>query len=372
MSGAPSLSGESGKLIGVLDACLKDGFGSVTLNSLVINNNVATATVSSGHNFSMIGSTGPVILISGASPSELNTEWRIATVPNSTTFTFATSGISNQTATGTIAAKRSSAGFSKTYSGTNLAAYRSDKLTSSRLYLRVDDTGTTHARCVGYETMTDVNSGTNPFPTSAQINGGVYWIKSSSANSTIRDWFLVSNGHISYLYIKPTTDNYVVGHMFGDIISYVPSDAYNAIIQGATGAYYDGGYNFHTYIAETTALGHFIARGINQVVGSATIGKCGNVRAIGQTESGKGNFNFPNSADGSLITGTCLILQDASSIRGVLPGWYSLPQNQPMINNTTIYTMIGDEMKELVIFSASGSQLASSGRVAIDITGPWL
>ncbi len=69
MSGAPSLSGTAGALVGVLDACLVDGFGSVTVDSLTVASNVATATISGGHQFAMIGNTGPVITIAGANPS---------------------------------------------------------------------------------------------------------------------------------------------------------------------------------------------------------------------------------------------------------------------------------------------------------------
>lgn len=132
MAGAPALSGTPGALISVLDACLKDGFGTVTLNSLVVAGNVATGTVNAGHGFTMVGgAVGPVITIAGATPAGLNGTWRIASVPNSTTFTFATSGIADQTATGTITAKRAPLGFSKVFSGTNKAVYRADDVASS-------------------------------------------------------------------------------------------------------------------------------------------------------------------------------------------------------------------------------------------------
>ena len=131
MSGAPVLSGTAGTLIAVLDACLVNGFGSVTLNSLVVQNNVATATVSGGHGFAMIvgvnnvsPGVGPVVRIDGATPAALNGDWRLASVPNSTTFTFAAEGIPDQTATGTITAKRAPAGWAKAFGGANKAAYQ--------------------------------------------------------------------------------------------------------------------------------------------------------------------------------------------------------------------------------------------------------
>lgn len=162
MAGAPALSGTVGALIGVLDACLVNGFGTVTLNSLVVAGNVATGTVNAGHGFAMIGgAVGPVIAIAGATPAGLNGTWCIASVPGSTTFTFSTAGIADQAATGTITAKRPPLGFSKAFSGTNKAAYRADDVASSRLYLRVADDGTgaaTYARVRGFETMSDVDT----------------------------------------------------------------------------------------------------------------------------------------------------------------------------------------------------------------------
>lgn len=71
---APTLANTVGSLITVLDACLVNGYGSVTLSSLVVSSNVATATVAAGHGFTMIGDTGHVIKIEGAAPSGLNGE----------------------------------------------------------------------------------------------------------------------------------------------------------------------------------------------------------------------------------------------------------------------------------------------------------
>jgi hypothetical protein len=34
-------------------------------------------------------------------------------------------------------------------------------------------------RASGYESMSDVNTGTGPFPTAAQVAGGGYWEKSA-------------------------------------------------------------------------------------------------------------------------------------------------------------------------------------------------
>ena len=182
MSGVATLNGTAGSLISVLDACLVTGFNLKTADSLVVAGGIATLTISAG-----IGAfeVDAVALVAGATPSGLNGEKRVLSVTTNT-ITFAATGISDQTATGTITAKLAPAGWEKVYSGTNLAAYRSSDVSGTRMYMRVDDTGTTNARVVGYESMTDVNTGVMPFPTSLQQSGGYYWPKASAANGTAR------------------------------------------------------------------------------------------------------------------------------------------------------------------------------------------
>lgn len=110
MTGAPNtVNNTAGGLLSVLNACLDTGFNSVTLTSLAVSSNVATAT-KANHGFAALTDgtirVYPVIRISGATPAELNGDWRLASIPDADTFTFATTGISDQTASGTITAKR--------------------------------------------------------------------------------------------------------------------------------------------------------------------------------------------------------------------------------------------------------------------------
>lgn len=254
-SGAPALSGVAGSLITLLDACLVNGYGSITLDSLVISGNVATGTISAGHGFTMVGDAGPVIAISGATPAGLNGEWRIASVPNAQTFTFITSGISNQTATGTIAAKRAPAGFEKVFSGTNKAVYRA--LAGNRLYLRVDDSNATYARTVAYESMSDVDTGTNPFPTGAQLSGGHYYVKSSDSGA--RNWRLFSDDRLFYVLSRIYAtgwDHYGYGTAtlaFGDFFSYADIDPYGVLIVGQLDSTTTGSYSSLGWMPEINA-----------------------------------------------------------------------------------------------------------------------
>ncbi len=356
MSGAPSLSGTAGALIGVLDACLVDGFGSVTVDSLVVASNVATATVSAGHQFAMLGTTGPVIRIAGATPSGLNTDVRV-NVTSATQFTFATTGISDQTATGTITAKRAPAGFSKAFTGTNKAAYRSLDVASTQLYLRVDDTGTTNARVRGYEAMSDVDTGTGPFPTDAQLSGGSYLYKSGAASSAVRNWAIYSDGRIVYFFCDAGANaQYLGGVVFGDIASYAPGDAYHFVLIGAEGNTYPCylymlNYQYYSYLARRFD-------GIGSSIDSARYShaKTGNYL-------GSGGETFPAPADNSFHLWPIEVWDSTVNSRGLLPGCWNPVHGAVGVGvNYGVLEVNGRTMVP---------QVTNNYRCVMDITGPW-
>ena len=374
MSGAPSLSGTAGNLISVLDACLINGFGTVTLNSLVVSSNVATGTVSAGHGFSMIGSAvGSVITIAGATPSGLNGTWRIASVPDSTHFTFVTSGISNQTATGTITAVRTPLGFSKAYSGTNKAVYRADDIMSSRLYLRVADDGTgsaTYARIRGYESMSDVDTGTGPFPTDAQISGGLYWGKSSAANSTARAWRLFGDSQGFYLCVNQDGAGAWISAAWGDIPSEKAGDAYRTLLIGGTSTTVSNQGHLHLI---NNPAGHYFARSYVQTGTSIAVFKLSHHIAV----NGIGFYGiaYPAPMGGQFYCAPVDVWEGttyaaATALRGPLPGIYApLHQSAQLTDGSFQTDVIGLDGRTLLvqIIKHGGQNYAA----AIDLTGPW-
>jgi len=362
MSGAPSLSGTAGALIGVLGACLVDGFGSVTVDSLVVASNVVTATVSAGHQFAMVGNTGPVIRIAGASPSGLNGDWRV-TVTSSTVFTFTTSGIGDQTATGTISAKRAPAGFSKAFSGTNKAAYRADDITGTRLYCWIDDTGTTNARGRGYETMSDVDTGTGLFPTDAQISGGGYVWKSGTASSATRKWTMIADTGMMYFFCDPNdNDSWFGGAVFGDGLSYISPDAYNAqLLVAATASANLPLYNL-TSGAGSTAQ-HYLARSYTQL-GTAVGGyRYSHGRT---TQIGDQGQVYPALTGNAFHAWPVDYWEGTTIARGLMPGlWNPLHDSNP--DHGTIIDDIPQLEGRTIIVQRTGN----TARAAVDITGPW-
>jgi hypothetical protein len=223
MAGAPVLSGTAGALIAVLDACLVNGFNLLTLDSLVVASDVATGT-KAGHAFVV----NQVVLVAGASPAGLNGEWRVTSV-TSNTVQFATTGISDQTATGTITIKAAPSGFEKQFSGTNLAVYRSGNVLASRIPIKVDDTATLSASVQLAEGYTDISTPVNAIVTQ-------YFKKSNATSAAARPWVLVADDKTAYLFVSWNDTTIYDAYHFGDFSSYVVGDIYNFRLQGLVSA----------------------------------------------------------------------------------------------------------------------------------------
>lgn len=353
MSGAPSLTRAANTLIPVLDACLINGFGGVTLSSLIINNNIATATVNAGHGFSMYyGSavTGPVILIQGANNTLLNNEFRIASVPSSTEFTFYTSGISNQTATGTITAKRAPLGFGSDYSATNIKTYRSSIITSSRPYLRVDDSGTQNASVNGFISMSDVNTGIGQFPAATS-----YLYKIDSARSS-SPWHLFGDTHCFYLVVLTNNANtiHAGGMFFGDFTNpFYQADGYaSGLIAGPSGS------NTSLYNIGTSGSYESISRSYTQAAGAVSFYRFTHTKANA--------LALPCPVNGGMVCAPIEAWESSLLPRGVMPGVYAPLNAYTAFTDLAIYdNPMGISGRTLMF------KLGANAGYLFDLTGPW-
>lgn len=375
MTGAPTLNGVAGALIGVLDAFLVDGWGSQTASSVVIADGVATVTTPSA----FPATVDSVVLVAGATPSGLNGEQKVTGVGPGNTFKFATEE-SDGSATGTITVKMAPAGWEKAFSGTNKAAYRSlaPQANSGGMYLRVDDSGTTLARVAGYETMSDIDTGTGPFPTSAQVSGGGYWAKSATANTTQRGYALFADSRTFLIALNSngTTTTTHVLRGFGDGITKRPSgDAFAVFISAASNSTLT---SVEGAIDGTASALAWVPKSYVGL-GSAEAGRT--VPYIGSTTSASGNDNtlgaFPNPVDGSLMlsrrfwaTGT------TSPNRFDIPGMYHVPQSG-LASVFSSYDKVpgSDDLlgRRLLFVPLHQTNPSSSptGGSFVDVTGPW-
>lgn len=373
-AGAPSLSGTVGALITVLDALLINGYNSVSVTSITRSGSVATVTVSGGHGFRTDGSSAQAV-ISGAVETDYNGTFPI-TVTNTTVFTYTVPGTPTTPATGTILSKRAGAGFTKEFSGTNKAVYRA--ASGNQMRLRIDDTNATQARFVGYETMSDVDTGTGPFPTAAQISGGLYCRKSDTASAAVRSWIALSNG-VSLFFLPYAASTGLTtpspgdtsGHFFfGDITTYKSGDAYHTAIFGSISGGSGTGTLTDLSLITSACAGHYLARTHLQTGGAITAGKAVHGNYGTATQMATGLVSSVDPITGGIGLGFVEINETGvTATRGRLPGLWG-----PLVTNAGAYldTLSGSGNLSgktfLLVQSASANTAA---RVAFEISNTW-
>jgi hypothetical protein len=303
--GAPANTNAAGALIAILDACLVNGYGSQTVG-ITSTGGVATVTTPVAHALK----DGTFMRISGANESAYNGDFAI-TVTGATTFTYAVTGSPASPATGTITSKVAPADWTKPFSTTNVAAYKQGA-GSNGMYLRVSDTTTSAARVKAFENMTDVNTGTGDFPTEAQIPGGRYLQKGSSA--TAIEWFVIASEKLVFTAIKGTS--YFQVNYFGDFISNKSGDAFNTVFRFGDGGYSDGGSLDLSSLGSVSA-GMYIARAHTQIGSAKQVSQMGNTQI--STSMGNGGVSYPDPISNALLLSPISIGETGVGVRGKLP-----------------------------------------------------
>lgn len=378
MTGAPALSGSAGALLSVLDSCLADGWGTKTMTTGTITSGVAVLNFSG----SAAPEVGSVILVAGATPTSLNGEKKVTAITASSV-SIATSE-ADGSISGTVTFKMAALGFTKSYTGTNKRAYKSSDIAATGCFLRVDDTGTTTARVVGYETMSDVDTGTGPFPTSTQLSGGYWWPKSNTADTSARNWVLVGDERTFYLYVSPHPTTYStqgVVFVFGDLISNKSGDAWSCVLAGDTSsAVSTTSSNVSACVgyAQSVATGTAWAVARSHVaIGGAQQGYQTSAHATGSGYSGTTAYNtrsyaFPNGADNGLLLSEVLFANN-SAFRGVVPGAYHTPLlvGGYFSTNDSILGTGSFSGKKMLALRTGSPAAATYGVLFLDVTGPW-
>ncbi len=237
-----------------------------------------------------------------------------------------------------------SAGWTKPFSsGALIAAYKQGT-GSNGFYLRVNDTGSGtgfssyfggNARVDAYETMSDINTGTNKFPNHAQSPNsspsvsnepwGTYWAKSLTNDAVSRQWIVIATEKFFYFWCD--YDSALTGsiHCFGDINTLVPNDKYHTLLMGNYGPV-QWTDRWASSQANTNALGasnsgHFMARSWVGIGSSIEVSKT--------YDFSKNNQFFPTQVDGTLWAEPWWIAETVVGgatangiIRGSFPGLF--------------------------------------------------
>lgn len=378
MPSAPVLNGTAGSKIAQLESCLVTGYGLKAVTSLVVAGGVATLAFTGGASAAWKDAVVLVAGVTGAMAG-LNGEQKV-TFADASTVKFA-SALADGTAAGTVTFKIAPAGWEKVYSKTNVAVFRSLGLSSSKMLLRVDDTNAQYVRVVAYESMTDVDTGSGPFPTPVERSAGGNWAKSDASNSNPVAWILVVDERFLYDVVAAGSN---VGMAkqgcnlrgFGDPLPRNPAgDVYACLLNYSISASaetmhdnpLDAGNGTQIAMARGyTGLGGSVVAKRSSYFGSPTLasgrdGTCG---------------AFPSPVDGSLILSK-VYAGETIAPRCDLPGLYTVPQSA-VWDSIRMFDVVEQDGKRYIA-SACGMGAASSntsssnnaGCSLLDISGPW-
>jgi hypothetical protein len=290
---------------------------------------------------------------------------------------------------------KAGAGWTEPFSGTNVSAFRNSAVTGTGGYLRVDDTSTyagSNARSAlmrAYEVMTDVDTGTGPTPTAAQVASGLLVPKSKTLDSTSRAWVVIANERFFYLFTDAgaTASGWVnVAHFpffAGDLISRKPGDAYHFCVIGsqmnaisglgnaASGMFFGGRYS-----GAPLSSGVYLPRAQSQTGTSKAAAVC----VLSDGETGYvigGSGAYPDAVSGGLRMERVMVYEAAREIRGYLPNVYGTTCGRPF-SDLSIRTDIEGVPEDTQILAKSFSQSVGAGNVAsydgqllFDITNAW-
>lgn len=360
MHGAPLLNATAGSLLAVLDATLINGFGAVTPSAAVVADGVMTFTTNAGESFA----PGDVVVVSGASVAAINGAYRVAAGAGQTSFMVPAPGVDDGVVAGALSVRYAPVGgWIKKFAASGIAVYASALPESRGCCLRVDDTGTTSARVVAYETMSDIDTGSGPFPTAAQQPGGLYWPKANNTTGS-RDWEIAADARTLYYYVRAdsaSANGVLLG--FGDLDAADAADAYTTFIAGLPSASYGSSSAGLAALSATPTNYLYVPRMADALSGAAQARLTSALRSggvSGDTGASSQFAQYPNTPGAALLC-TPVLLCDAGGVRGTLPGLYHTPQAMTRLLSANDRGAVGD-LRVLCV---------NSGAAFVDALNAW-
>ncbi len=412
MAGAPQVSNNWGDLVGLLDACLVDGFHLKVIDALAWADGIATAQISSGHGYRV----AQVVSVAGAEQAEYNGLFRVLAV-TATTFSYAlasTTGAPVPPATThtSLTARVAPLGWDKPFAATHRAAYRSRNPQSPQNLLLVDNSlkspgyTTTWAKwanvgivegladidtIVGAQAPFDPNS---PVQNWKQATAGQWgWHKwyharqasydnAGDSGGGNRNWVLVGDDRLFYLFCTNAAGYNWYGrnfYCFGDIESFKPGDRHATVLcaddlfwsTNSQYSSYPGQYTGYGLASSLDFTGKLLLRNHTQIGNPARFGVTSLNTNNGQQISGRGPLPFPNGADYSLWLLPVYVRQEDGHMRGLLPGMLWMTQDRPYSDQTIVDNVVGQAGRRFLLLRTQYSNETEGAQVAFDITGPW-
>lgn len=236
MTGAPTNTSAAGSTLNIFDACLNTGFNVRAVASANVTANVMTLTYASAHGYENLST----LRFDGAAGGSIV---RRCTVTGANTLTIPVTGFANGAVAGTLETRVAPADWERVFTGTNVGVFRSKVIAagSSRFFYRISDNvaGATPALLRGFETMTDANTGTGPFPTMSQL-AGEGLLAPRATDATPRPWFVISDQRTCYFGLSASAFNGSANGFFGDFRPHNAADAFNGSVFIVSNAGFSG------------------------------------------------------------------------------------------------------------------------------------
>lgn len=370
--GAGQISDTPGQLVAVLDQCLVNGGPTFSVTSVTRSGTLATATTVA-HGLSP-GGVYPVdrrLTIAGANEADYNGTF-LCSITSNTTFTYTVANAPATPASGTVLASVAPLGWTIAFTATNKRSYLQGA-GSNGFYLDVDDTNAAYSLVRGYEIMTAVGTGSNPFPTVAQQPLASYCWHKVVGNAGNRLWVLSGNSKTINFFINAhlgafSINNPVI-YQFGDQLTEVSGDAYNTGISASisTGASLAApGASFGYSAIDTSFTGRYMARLSTGVGSSIAVGMHADSAKNSSGVPGAGSMTYPAQNGGLYISP--IVTHHNSSPRATQPGIYDICHSRPLSNFDYFSgngAYAGRQFQCVHVFSNN-----AGGCVAIEVT-PW-
>lgn len=278
---------------------------------------------------------------------------------------------------------KAAAGWTKPYTGTNGAVFRSGT-GSNQFFLNVNDNGpgagtAKEARVVGYETMSAFATGVNPFPTVAQFTNGLFLRKSVTADATQRAWIITADARTMNMFILTgDTVGMYYPFIFGDFYSLKASDGYRTCIiaratenTGAVTASSIEGFDSINYNFGLNP-GHYIARDVQGNVGAIQAGKAGDASLTNGSNPNAqiGIAAFTNPADLKLYLAPLRLVHTVggNTIRGRLRGLWHFCHAVASVSDGDTFTGSGDLAGRTFLILKNGT---NGGVYTLETSNTW-
>jgi hypothetical protein len=307
MAGAPTNTNAAGSTLEIIRSCLVTGFNLKSVVSASVASGVMTINYAAPHGYE----DRVWLRLDGAAGGSI--VQRVTTAAGASSLTIPAPGFVDGAVAGTLSTRVAPADWEEVFTDTGIGVFRSkvEGPGSTRFFYRVaDQIMSSNARMLrGFESMTDADTGTEPFPTLAQQTTRGSPVRRADQTTPL-PWVLVADGRSVYFFAAHYTYPNLFGHFFGDLSPISGTDNYFAGVfaWNASVGYVLAGDNGNIY-APRNAAGAPGAVEQGMVLG---LGNFSGVRA------------FPSPVDGGLILQRPVLMMDgttsSSPIRGYMRG----------------------------------------------------